>query len=743
MSKSTKRFFWTLSNASNKISILLKMESTPLEILKQYFGFDQFRGRQAEVIAATLAKKDALVLMPTGGGKSICFQVPALMQPGFTVVISPLIALMKDQVDALVANGIAAAALHSALESGQESKVYEAIAQDRLKLLYLSPEKALSLDPVWWQHQKISLLAIDEAHCVSNWGHDFRPEYTQLAQLRQQMRGVPVMALTATADKTTRVDIIQQLGMQDPEEFVDSFNRSNLWLEVAPGIKPTARKLEILDYAKENPDSAGIIYCGSRKNATEVAEFLSQNGIAAGTYHAGMSPENRNEVQNQFLNDQLQVVCATIAFGMGIDKSNVRFVMHYNMPKNLESYYQEIGRAGRDGLPAFTRLYYHYGDLVMLSKFAQESAFPEVGLSKLNQMQAFAEAQICRRIILLNYFSEPLSGPCGHCDVCKNPPQKLDGTQLAQMALSAIVRADQQARLPQVIQILRGNQVADIREKGWDRLKTFGVGRHISEWLWNRYLMQMQQLGLIEIAYQEGFAIKVTNVGWEVLRNQRSVDFYEPKVPQKEDKIDAVAQKGTTEKSQTLRTLIKQKRSELAQAQGVPAYVIFNDKTLEDLLDKLPITFDDWLTVEGISAYRAENYMPHFSPLIDAHLAAKKPRPIPKGAVTHTITWELFEAGKTPEEIAMFRNLALSTVFSHLAKCLEEGLPVPVLDLVGAEDLERIKTAVLLLQEKTKLKPLFEHFNETIPYDKLRLAVTYWELEGVFSELSMPTPGGV
>jgi ATP-dependent DNA helicase RecQ len=709
----------------------------PRQILKEYFGYESFRGLQEQAIQTALENRDALVLMPTGGGKSICFQVPALARKGFAVVISPLIALMKDQVDALVANGIPAGALHSANDSAADRKVYDALATGSLKLLYLSPEKAVSLDLAWWEQQEVNLLAIDEAHCVSSWGHDFRPEYTQLAPLRQALKGVPVMALTATADKTTRKDIIQQLGLELPEVFVDSFNRPNLWLEVKPETKPTARKTEILTYLQKNPEDSGIIYCLSRKTTEDVATFLKSSGIRAEAYHAGLSPEQRNGVQNDFLNDQLQVVCATIAFGMGIDKSNVRFVFHFNLPKNMEGYYQEIGRAGRDGLPAFTRLYYHYSDLMMLSKFAQDSAFPEVGISKLEQIQAYSEAQICRRIILLNYFSEHLSTPCGHCDVCKNPPEKTEGTKYAQMALSAIVRMEESGRLPQVIQVLRGNNVAEIREKGWDKLKTFGVGHQLSAWLWNRYLMQMQQLGLIETAYDQGFALKVTASGWAVLKGQKTVQFFVPKAAEKSKDSTSEKPKERQSRNPTLRTQIKQKRMALAQAQGVPPYVIFNDKTLEDLLDKLPITIDDWLLVEGISSYRANQYAPHFTPIIDAYLASNKPLPVPKGTATHTITWNMFDSGLDIAEIANRRKLATSTIYQHLVKCIQEGLPVPVAELVGKEALVAIKDATLKLGQKAQLKPLFEYFEEQVSYDHLRLAINYWEQSGEISHLKV------
>jgi ATP-dependent DNA helicase RecQ len=372
---------------------------------------------------------------------------------------------------------------------------------------------------------------------------------------------------------------------------------------------------------------------------------------------------------------------------------------------------------------------------MMLTKFAQDSAFPDVGISKLEIMQAYSEAQICRRVMLLNYFSEQLSVPCGNCDVCKNPPQKVEGTQLAQMALSAIVRMEESGGLTQVIQVLRGNNLAEIREKGWSQLKTFGVGRHVSQWLWGRYLMQMQQLGLIEIAYEQSFALKVTPSGWAVLKGQQQVQFFEPKIAEKPAEIEFPQASEPKSRNPTLRTQIKDKRMELAKAQGVPPYVIFNDKTLEAILDKMPVTLDDWLQVEGISTYRAGQYMPHFTPLIDAHLKANKPLPVPKGTATHEVTWRLFEEGLNLEEIATQRKLASGTITQHLAKCMQEGLPVPVPKIVGEASLQRILDAVVALQQKTQLRLLFEYLEEQVSYDHLRLGLTYWEQMGALIDI--------
>ncbi|MEM9987328.1 MAG: DNA helicase RecQ, partial [Bacteroidota bacterium] len=457
-----------------------------------------FRPYQEDIIQTLLSGQDALVLMPTGGGKSMCYQLPALIRTGMAVVVSPLIALMRDQVTALQANGISAAYLNSSQSSSEQNSVVEQALLSELKLLYVSPEKALSPDFFnLIKRVKISLFAIDEAHCISAWGHDFRPEYTQLGHLRGQFPDAPFVALTATADKPTRRDIIEQLNLSSPKEFVASFDRPNLSLEVRPG----QRKFEAaLAFVQERITQSGIIYCLTRKTTEQVAAKLQAKGLKAAAYHAGMDVASRTRIQDEFINDEVHVVCATIAFGMGIDKSNVRWVIHYNLPKNLENYYQEIGRAGRDGLPSDTLLFFSYGDLIQHRYFIEESNQAELLEAKLQRMEQYATAQICRRRVLLSYFGESVQSDCGNCDVCQNPPQRFDATVLAQKALSALVRLREKVGMSMLIDVLRGSNKKELKEKGYHQIKTYGAGADMSVGEWQHCLLQLLQMGYLEIA---------------------------------------------------------------------------------------------------------------------------------------------------------------------------------------------------------------------------------------------------
>ena len=493
--------------------------------LKKYFGYTKFRPYQEEIITAVLSHKDVLVLMPTGGGKSLCYQIPALMLDGVTLVVSPLISLMKDQVDSLVANGVPAAALNSMNDDAENLKVRMACLKGQIKLLYISPERLLQEIPYLLKDLSISLIAVDEAHCISQWGHDFRPEYIRLGELRMAFPKVPIIALTATADKLTREDIQKQLRLRNPEVFVSSFDRPNLSLTVKRGYQKKEKDRAILAFLARHSDDCGIIYCLSKKTTENVAAMLVEHQIVAAPYHAGLSPEERERTQNDFLHDRIQVVCATVAFGMGIDKSNVRFVIHYNMPKSIESFYQEIGRAGRDGLPSETVLFYNLSDIVQLNRFIEESGQKDINTEKLKRMQEYAEAGVCRRRILLNYFGELSEHDCGNCDVCNNPPQRFDGHVLAQKALSAIVRADQMITIRTTIDILRGNLSPEVVKNGYEQLKTFGVGHDVPAKDWRDYLLQMLQMGLFEIAYNENNHLKLTDSGRKVLYHSMPVVF--------------------------------------------------------------------------------------------------------------------------------------------------------------------------------------------------------------------------
>lgn len=511
------------------------MEKNPHTLLKNVFGYDEFRPLQKEIIERTLAGNDSFVLMPTGGGKSMCFQIPALCIEGVTIVVSPLISLMKDQVQGLQSNGIKADFFNSSISPQAESDVIARATNGEIKLLYLSPEKLISVSSSWLGRLNIKLVAIDEAHCVSMWGHDFRPEYTQLKAFRNSLPEVPFMALTATADKSARKDIEKQLGLKDSKLFISSFDRKNLSIEVRGQVPKNKKLHEIERFVERKRNESGIIYCLSRKNTEEVANYLKGYGHSVEYYHAGMNAEERERVQTAFIHDDTKIIVATIAFGMGIDKSNVRWIIHFNLPKNLEGYYQEIGRAGRDGLPSETRLYYNMSDFVLYSQFAENGANSTMQKEKLSRMLQFAEAKSCRRKILLSYFGEHLTKDCGNCDVCDNPPKHFDGTVLAQKALSGIARMKENEGITMLINVLRGSNNADVHEGGYSRLKTYGVGRDISFLDWRDYIIQLANHGLIEIMYSEGSALKISPVGWKVLKGEQSIKLTLPIQPEEKN----------------------------------------------------------------------------------------------------------------------------------------------------------------------------------------------------------------
>ncbi len=703
------------------------LKENALKILKKYFGYDHFRTMQFEVIEKVVQKKDVVLIMPTGGGKSVCFQIPALLFEGLTVVISPLIALMKDQVQGLRANGIAAAFLNSSLSRDEENDIVQDIVNKKVKLIYVSPEKLMTQDFYSLiKELNISLFAIDEAHCISQWGHDFRPEYTKLKILKEFFPHVPIIALTATADKLTREDIADNLNLVEPEKFIASFDRPNLKLEVRQGLKKFEQIIRFID--QRNGES-GIIYCLSRKSTEDLAGKLKKSGLKVTFYHAGMASDARSKAQDKFLKGKVDIICATIAFGMGIDKSNVRWVIHYNMPKNIESFYQEIGRAGRDGLAADTLLFYSFQDVIIYRKFLEESGRKEIEEAKLNRMLEYCEGVSCRRRILLAYFGEHLENDCGNCDVCSNPPKRFDGTIIAQKALSALSRLQGNVGMNMLINVLRGSQAREIFENKYHEIKTYGAGSDISFQAWQQYILQLLNHGYIEIAYNKGNTLQLTEASQDVLYKKKQVKMVNFSEVEQKQEAKVVATLTVKEQLEMeLFSLLNEKRKELAEKENLAPHLIFSDVSLREMVEKLPIDGADFKTIQGVSKEKLVKYGLEFSHAIGLFIEEKLSQKKNIVGSSPKLTYFYFSIQKlSVQQIIKKRGLGSLTVIGHLALMYENGKNIDIHKFITPEELETILSVIntCKTEEELTLKSLYFKLEEKIDYEKIKWALAH------------------
>ena len=700
----------------------------PLHILKEKFGYSSFRLEQEAIINSVLQKNDTFALMPTGGGKSLCYQIPALIFDGLTVVISPLIALMKDQVDALRINGIQAAFLNSTQSSREQEEIIHKINSKELKLLYLAPESIFFKKISSFN---VSLIAIDEAHCISHWGHDFRPEYLTLAKLKQTMPHVPVIALTATADRLTRKDIVEKLELNNPATFVSSFNRANIRYTIEPKRNSFEKLLNFLENRKEE---SGIIYCLSRASTEKLASDLTEEGFQALPYHAGLEKGTRALHQEMFLRDETKIVVATIAFGMGIDKSNVRYVVHMDLPKNIESYYHETGRAGRDGLDSEALLFYSYADVSKMKRFVEVENNPEqteIYLKKLDQMAAYGDLLSCRRKYLLNYFDETADKYCGNCDVCLTRVEQVDGTVLTQKVLSAVARLQERFGTGYVIDFLRGSNAAKIQEEH-KQLKTFGIGADVSKEAWNdiiRDLISQEYLAKSEGAYP---VLKLTPKSTAVLKGLEKVMLTKAK-----EKIEVYEYKVDYETE--LFQQLKDVRRQLAVEENVPAYIVLSDATLLELATYLPHNKEEFNKISGFGQVKIEKYGKQFWEVVAAycrdhkltsriHLKTPKRQhreKREKETDTKQQSFELFNQGHAIGKIAELRELSTVTIEGHLAFYVQQG-KLSIDQVMDTSKIPTIQKAIEQVGGKA-LAPVKELLGENYSYGEIRMVMAYLE----------------
>lgn len=722
------------------------MMKTPLQILQQYFGYDNFRLEQANAVENVISKRDTFVLMPTGGGKSLCFQVPALVLEGTAIVISPLIALMKDQVDALRVNGISAAYINSSMSAFEQNDTLNQLKQGNLKLLYVAPEKLSADNGAFLKllnDVNISLFAVDEAHCVSHWGHDFRPDYLFLNGIKRQFPEIPIIALTASADEITRKDIIKQLNLQEPLVLVSSFDRANIKYFVQP--KQSVLQ-NIIQYLNEHPNDSGIIYCLSRKGTEEMSNNLKENGINSAFYHAGISSVERAKVQEGFLKDKTRVMVATIAFGMGIDKSNVRFVMHADLPKNIESYYQETGRAGRDGLPSEAILFYSYGDVIKLRNFAMVEGNEEQSdlmLQKLKQMSDFAEMQKCRRQYLMEYFGETHDGNCNSCDYCLSDFETWDATTDAQKLLSAIFRLKERYGKNLIIDFIRGSKSMKITDF-MRSLPTYGIGNTQDKNYWQNLLRQLLMNGFLSESNEEFSVLKLNEESKLILFKNKKVNLKKVKEQAKAVTVAEIETDYSTpdfDANEDLFAELRTLRREIAERENVPPYVIFSDATLLELSAYLPNSKEELSQISGFGAFKIEKYGKIFLPTIiefsktnnlGSKISEKKPKKVrePKKAAkstsgTFATTFEMYKQNHSIEEIAKIRSLSLNTIQNHLAKYVESGA-IKASELMDINKIEPI-IEIAKSQSIQSLKAIKEALGNDFSYSDIHIAIAYYK----------------